>query len=310
MRGIFNPRNSAAHKLACLALYRALLRQSTRFTEEITSTTLLSLVRHRFQHDRKIESPNVICDALRKGRKAYSLLREAVEGSPTALAQLTNTLDQAAKHATELTQLRAHQNSLRSPTRPSRFSKIAHIEDHRSKYWAERIPHPIPVLDRPVPREQLPHPEKPRRVPILASAQGIPFLRYKGGAQSPKLSHVINSMYERDFKRWETVGRLYDEVGHARLEDDWDKLLYTHCGYQEAPDVLHENGTGGIQSWTEDISAAVNELQENLKTTSSKRVEVTQKMMDIVQKEKKLAEQEKAQRRTDRLETLEQEPGQ
>jgi len=307
MRGIVNPRSSAAHKLACLSLFRAFLRQSIRFADKNTSNTLLNLIRYRFHHDQWINSPSVICDALKRGRKAYSLLREAVEGSPTALAQLTSTLDRVAKHASEIADLRTHQNSLRGPTAPSKMLKIAHFEGQRSKYWAEKIPNPIPVLDRPVPREQLPSPEKPRRVPVLANSQGIPFLRYKPGAQSPQLSRILRDLYMYDFKRWETNARLHNEIEHARLEDNWDRIVQSQTGYLDAPDVLYDDGIWETKSWVEDTQTALKELQQSLNMTGSRRTDTTRRMWDIAQQEKQLAEQENAERKAVRVAEREQE---
>lgn len=307
MRGTIHPRSSAAHKLACLSLYRALLKQSLRFHDENTSNTLLTLVRHRFHCDQWINSPHVICDALKKGRRAHALLREAVGGSPTALAQLTSTLDQVAKHASQTAHLRAHQNSLRGPTSPSKRLMIAHFEGQRSKYWAEKIPNPIPVFDRPVPREQLPNPEKPRRVPTLTNTQGIPFLRYKAGAQSPHLSRILRDLYLHDFKRWEANARLLEEVDHARLEDAWDRTVQSQTGYADAPDVLHDDGTWETKGWAEDTKTVLKELQQGLKMTGTRRTETTQRMWNIVQKETQLAEQEKAERKAARLAEHEQE---
>jgi len=307
MRGFVNPRKSAAHKLACSALYRSLLRQSIRFADETTSTALVNLIRHRFHYDQSINSPTVICDTLKKGRQARTVIQAAADGSPTALAQLTSTLDQVAKHSSELADLRTHQNSLRSPTSPGKLSKIAHVQDLRSKQWAEKIPNPIPVLDRPVPQEQLPNPEKPRRVPILASSQGIPFLRYKAGAQSPKLSRILRDIYARDFKRWEAIIRLQDEIEHARLEDDWDKILCAQSGYQDTPDTLNEYERGTTKSWTEDTKVALKEMQQKHKESASRKTEMTFRMWDIVQREKELATREKAERRAKRIAERERE---
>ncbi len=187
------------------------------------------------------------------------------------------------------------------------MAKVAHVKGDRSKYWAEKVPDPIPVLDRPVPREQLPDPNKPRRVPILTHSQGIPFLRYKAGAQSPTLSRILKDLYMHDFKRWEANTRLQGEIEHAHLEDAWDRAVRLHTGYRDPHEVWHDDGKTAIKSWTEDTQVALKELQQSLKETASRRTELTHTMWNIVQKETELAQQEKAERRAKRMVEREQE---
>ena len=277
-------------------MYRNLLKQSARVSDQTKSGTLTGLIKKRFRLDRRVNSPRVICDALKQGREAFTTIRDATNGSSIAHAQLTTTLEQLTRYKQEQARLRSHQNSLRSPTRPAKLAKIAHLEKHRSKEWAEKIPNPIPIAERPVPQDRLPNPEKPRRVPILTSSQGFPFLRYKSGPQSPILSAVLKSRYQQEFRRWENVGKLQDNIEHGLAEDDWDRALHQCTGYHDDQDV----GEGGVfpaYSWAHDTQAVLHELQDTLKRAAWRKSSRADEMWEIVQKEKKLAIQEKEERK-------------
>lgn len=290
MRGIINAHRSGPHRLACLALYRGLLRQATKLPDKTSSSHVIQLVRKRFQLDRTIVSPYVIVYALEQGRKAYDTICQAANGSKKAQAEVCNTLEQITALAHEQATLRTHQNSLRRPTSAQKAAKVAHLEKHRSKFWAARIPNPIPIAQRPVAQRKLPNPEKPRRIPVLTKTGGLPFLRYKAGAQSPKLSWVLRSHMKQDARRWDNVEKLKHEVEHGKLEDAWDAEMGKSL---EEPEHL-ESG------WTSNVTPVQGQLTRKIEERTRERRWRAKKLDEIVQGEKKLALQEKQERKAKR----------
>lgn len=143
-------------------------------------------------------------------------------------------------------------------------------------------------MGRPVPRDKLPYPEKPRKVPILTTTQALPFLRYKAGPQSPKLSWALRSYYKQDFKRWSSVERLKHEFEHGKLEDQWDDEMRAHSSK-----IVGDESNG----WTSDLRPVQKELMSAIEKRIQDRKERTQRLDDIVQAEQRLALQEKEERK-------------
>jgi len=266
--------------------------------------------------------------ALSIGRKAYTLLNSAAKGSPSAVIQLSDTLNAAAQHASELHASQSHHAAVRNPPRQQKLKKIAHLEDKRSKFWAERIPNPVPILERPVPQHALPDPSKPRKVPKLMSAFNTPFLQYKSGPQSPILSRIIQQHGRRDQKKWDLEMRLREEIDHAHLEDNWDRIVFEHTRYRDAGDA-DTNDRGLVitdkdmkplfgkeaaaapllpaaKSWAEEVKVQLQDVQRSITDDSTKREAMSKKMWDIVVQERQLAEKEKLERREMRRKEREQ----
>lgn len=226
------------------------------------------------------------------GRKYLDIIRNAANGSDTASSQLQQTIAGLERYSQDLKALRVHQAQLRGPTRPSKLKKIAHLQKTTHKEWAAKIPNPIPVLNRPVPKEQLPNPDRPRRVPYLAAAHGIPFLRYKSGSQSIELSRVIRSMYAQEFGRWEHIERLKLDADHALLEDNWDGLTGQNKDHEDVNDIQ-----GRSTSWTTPIRESERQLTSVAREATNKRRDTAQRMFEIFKEEKALAMQEREDRR-------------
>lgn len=248
---------------------------------------MIELVRKRYKLDRNIVSAKVIIHTLEQGRRAYSIISAAVGGSKAAEKELCTTLEQIALLAHGQALLRTHQNSLRGPTKPSKAGKIAHLENHRSKAWATKIPNPIPISERPVPKRKLPDPAKPRRIPILTTVSTIPFLRYKAGPQSPKLSWALRSHRKQDTRRWNNIEKVDHQIEHGKLEDQWDDELRL-----QSSTVVEDEDAG----WTSNLRPVQGALMKAIQARSKERKARVQALDGIVQAEKRLALQEKQER--------------
>lgn len=276
-----------------LSLYRGLLKQSNRLTDAETASAVASHVKRRFKLDKRAQSLAVICNGLEIGRKYFDIIRDVADGSVSATAKLEATLSEVERHTQNLKTLRAHQAKLRDPTHPSKLKKIAHLQRSRTKEWAQRIPNPIPIFDRPVPKEQLPNPDQPRRVPHLTSGQGIPFLRYKSGPQSVELSRSMRSIHLQENKRWGNIERLKHEIDHALLEDNWDRLVGRITGGQDDEDVHEEDHV----SWADSTRFTDSLIRTHVNKSTNKRRENAQRMFEIMKQEKVLATEEREERK-------------
>lgn len=155
----------------------------------------------------------------------------------------------------------------------------------------------------------------------MTSTQGIPFLRYKSGPQSQKLSWALRSMYGQNTRRWTSYDRLVDEVNHGFLEDNWDVLVHGFTGVrdqQEGGDVfdgIGQKGLGpvirgrggeavvefkglrGSQSWAGEAKTEFEVLKRRLADVTAKRSRMARRMKGIVDSERMLAEREKKERK-------------
>jgi hypothetical protein len=138
-----------------------------------------------------------------------------------------------------------------------------------------------------------------RHVPILASANGIPFLRLTK-PQPPALSRVLRQKLDRRIERFHRrvlLTNYWLPIGQE--EDKWDDILRKECGFHDEheQDNGRQPGYNGdvpqrSAKWTDIIRQAIKENEatyaEELKTD---RV-IAKKMLDIVNEELRLAKLE------------------
>lgn len=148
-----------------------------------------------------------------------------------------------------------------------------------------RWPYPgaKPVLDGLPP----PPPGNYRRVPTLVNANHVPFLRLKK-PQSPFLSYIIRKKNVEREKRIDSIQALEDQLALAEDEDQWDRILLEH----------HQiSGEGNEVPWTSAVREALTNVKRVHHTNAIKRMRTAQRMFDILQEQKRLADQERLERR-------------
>ena len=212
---------------------------------------------------------------LKRGREAHALLWHAANGDQNAYEQLEVKLNALGDHAERLKLSQLQQEIVRSRPPVYKIPKIAHDNRWSDKFWAERIPDPIPISERPAPLERLPG---RRRVPKFVAANGFPFLRYKAGPQSPRLSRVLRQLLLKEQKRWTMIRKLENDAHLAKFEDDWD-----------ADDTNDGSWTGAIEYGKHQLKAAINRV-------AARKVTRSEEMYKIVRAESILAEQERIPR--------------
>lgn len=164
------------------------------------------------------------------------------------------------------------------PLPPRATTKPDHVPHLRPQ---PRLPAPypgaIPVLDRPYARIS-----GRRRVPILITANKQPMLRFKR-PQSPFLSRVIRNKIDRSDRHYRNMKELIEvRLPEAEDEDNWEKILGV------------KDERGGFGHAMQDVIR----IRQGVEAAHvEKRNAMAQKMMEIVERERELAEREKIERK-------------
>lgn len=123
----------------------------------------------------------------------------------------------------------------------------------------------------------------PRHVPILVSANGIPFLRL-GKPQPRNLSRVLRQKMAasvKNFERKVILEKYWEPI--ARLEDQWDDMVKKLNGVKKE---------GDKELWVGSVIDARKEEMTKFLDMQQKNREIAAKMQRIVDQEMKLAQKE------------------
>lgn len=131
----------------------------------------------------------------------------------------------------------------------------------------------------------------PRHVPILASANGIPFLRLKK-PQPESLSRVIRQKLDNRIKMFDHKVMLANYWKPlATYEEEWDQILEMQCGFVEEDEgsVLKRRRE---DKWQYEVSLAedANVLKYEKEMATDRKVAA--KMVKLIDEETKLAKLE------------------
>ncbi len=124
----------------------------------------------------------------------------------------------------------------------------------------------------------------------MINANHIPFLRFKK-PQPPFLSHMIRKKTNEREKRIARTQRLENLLPLAEDEDRWDDILRKTNGI-----LCNDNGS----TWASTTHEALLHVKKVHKDNSIKRMHIAQRMFEIMERERILAEQEKIIRRNQR----------
>lgn len=125
----------------------------------------------------------------------------------------------------------------------------------------------------------------PRRVPVLASANGVPFLRLTK-PQPPALSRVIRQRLDKKTKVFNTkvmLSNWYSPM--AKQEDEWDALV------NECAGRIIDGDDDGVR-WVDAVRLSERANQEAYTRDLAYDKEVTRKMQRIVDLETAMALEE------------------
>ncbi|KAJ5942312.1 hypothetical protein N7516_002480 [Penicillium verrucosum] len=275
MHKVLVPKHNGAHRFACLALYRALLRQCR---PSAANTLWLGeakpLIRQNFRKYKKLQSPSQTANALKAGYEALDLLSSSHTNQHDA-HRITTLIAQARSQKDKYAAMQRKIRLAAPPAKPLTPKKARKVKSIRfQEETNQRHPNATSILDRPRPLG-----DKKRNVPVLVNARGLPFLRYKK-PQPRNVSSVIRTKLGRRWNWIERRDRLKVELLFAKDEEEWDRVTET-----KEPSTWSEHPANAIV----DVNAKIAHFDMHSK-------ELADNMWKIVLAEKALAEEEANQK--------------
>ncbi|KAF2866706.1 hypothetical protein BDV95DRAFT_552143 [Massariosphaeria phaeospora] len=256
------PKRSTPHRVAAIALYRALLSRcvSAPLPDEDRSA-LHNAIRNKFRKNRRIQSPYQLGLSFRAGYEAVVQFDAAANGSTTSTTLLRSLISTLPRGLT------------RSP--PSR--RPPRVRSALSKQLACLPPEKALLNVRPYANVS-----GPRHVPILASANSIPFLRIKK-PQPSSLSRIIQVKLKGRIRRFHNRTVLANYwLPFATHEDRWDELI------EELGVVGQDQGRSDI-GWAYEVRRAVRAYDMTYERETAGDRKVATRMQEIVDQETVLA---------------------
>ncbi|KAL6239035.1 hypothetical protein BDW75DRAFT_236739 [Aspergillus navahoensis] len=273
MHRLVVPKKSSAHRLACLALYRALLlrcRDLQRIRPELVY--LQSHVRERFRRYKNLQSPSQTANALKAGYEALDLVDSAALGNEDNIGLVWRLLAKTQSTREQKKEFQSVLSLIRPVKQPNKKERKAEENRKFQEATAQRHPDATSILERPRPIVS-----GKRRIPVLVNASGIPFLRIKK-PQPQSLSRMIRRKVAERQKLVERRERLEPEVLFGEDEDQWDDL--TNGREQDE------------ERWSSAPRAAFDEVYRRIGEDNRRKQSLARSMWEIVLAERKLAEEE------------------
>ncbi|CZT24557.1 uncharacterized protein RCC_10282 [Ramularia collo-cygni] len=272
------PHKSGAHRIAAIALFRALLIQSRRvpLPESPTANAeLQNVVRNRFKQARHVTSYRQLKATFEAGYEAVDHLDAAVAGSTHAQQIVADLLAKAPK----------------SVKQPPRRHKAIDKKLLRRRELAERPPR-INMFDRPLPLEQL---SGERKVPVLFTANHIPILRFTKPQPSSLSGYITNRIVQRQ-KRHDRRQMLEEALVLAGEEDKWDSIVRQFAGIdaRKSRDVTITPVRESL--WRDPIVTALDVVRAALDGEKELNRIMAEKMQGVVDRETAMAEKEARER--------------
>ncbi|KAK6363658.1 hypothetical protein TWF730_001079 [Orbilia blumenaviensis] len=228
---------NVAHRAACLALYRRLLKHAQNTTSSPLLTppltppqlqqSLKSIITREFKNYRSRTPLIQIRAALTFGQKAERCLRLATASSPDPI---------------ELARLSAFLNLHRQKRSNKDDSKKPLVRLQAANITVQ--PSPKPKTTKPVPPNILQLPFDLRFKPTIIGGNTIPFVRYTGTKQSPELSGILNKKLKQKLKRDDLLESLRLEREYADAEDVFENEVWNQAGREwrkENPELSPAN---------------------------------------------------------------------
>lgn len=280
------PSQSGAHRIAAIALYRALLTQCRAVPlESAQREELQNIVRNRFKQARHSHSTQRLKISFEAGYEAIDHLDASVAGN-----------EESTRYVSELLQRAPAKTRLPPPPSHELLKALKRV--HAANEAREPAQPKISILDRPRPLEQL---SGRRHVPVLFNANHIPVLRIKK-PQPLSLSRFIRQRVLQRQNRHDRRWRLSSEKELAKHEDEWDRLVANEVRAIESRRLMQSGAGSSAMSkaheptWSSAISTAAREVQQQIDGEREKNGAMAEKMQAIVDKEKELYKAETVDR--------------
>lgn len=305
------PHKSGVHRVAAIALYRTLLAQCALapLSPEVRDD-LRNITRNRFRANRYNASEHQLKVYFEAGYEAVDHLDAAVAGNRKSTKYLKKLATEVAPEwmkkapispamrLAERTKVKG-ESSLQA-INLDLLPPVHSSQDVASLEEVEATDKPLfpgapqgSIFARPLPKSML---RGTRRVPQLISANWIPMLRM-GKPQPPALSSYITSRVKVRQNRHDRKQRLASEIEIASAEDQWDHMIHSMTP-QAQSDRKQRSPTE--PSWTDEITTALNHVEEVILAEKLKNIRVAGAMQRIVEREQALYEKEREEIRAAR----------
>ncbi|KAI8631187.1 hypothetical protein F5Y19DRAFT_23573 [Xylariaceae sp. FL1651] len=237
------PARNSRHRIACFALYRALLRLAPQISLPDDLATgwgenrnpITIHIQRAFRRNVADVSPRIVYPALSAGYRMLSVLHDAAaspssEHHTSILSFLRRRLEERKRSLVVDARNRSRPPLVPFKTgpppsapRPGTLPLLVNV-----------TPAPSPSNPDPRPEYATPHRPRPpselggsgrRQIPRIDMANDIPFLRLTK-PQPAILNRVIRQKVRKRYQRTAKVGQLQDAVlPDAQLEDEWEEEM-------------------------------------------------------------------------------------
>ncbi|CRK13673.1 hypothetical protein BN1708_010907 [Verticillium longisporum] len=220
----FVPARDSRHRHACLALYRALIREGRRIPlpadilADQSVHPIQHMIRKQFRRNKGDTGPRVVFAALTAGYKFLSLFQQAQTTSSTAHAEvLAHAKRKRLESATSRANYKPKPLQLDKPQFRSKPPPL--LTRHRDPDGSVSYTSTL----RPAPSSQL---RGRRRIPVVfVTSQGVPFLRTKK-PQPVRLECALRRQGQRRQARVTQAIELREvDTPAAKDEDNWERLV-------------------------------------------------------------------------------------
>ncbi|RPA95326.1 hypothetical protein L873DRAFT_1324867 [Choiromyces venosus 120613-1] len=276
------PTRLPAHRIACLALYRAFLSHLPHLPLEPAQTQFAEWhIRNEFKQKGTAAGIKPIRRALLYGRKGETLMRRAATGDQESITKLSEAITRLQKQREEM----LHVATLTPPTpkppppptlMPTRKRKLRLLDPNY----------------KPPPRSPIP------RLPQLIESNMFPIMRWPGQKTPVHISMLIKSKTIKKQKRMDVLELLDDWAELAREEDAFDKIIQRETGIREG---------GG--TWEQGVRDCARLVRDLMRQEDLRGVEKTKKFLKIIEEKKvirdaMIVERDKEKRRRKRQNRL------
>ncbi|KAF4976912.1 hypothetical protein FZEAL_6488 [Fusarium zealandicum] len=253
IRQPFVPARNSRHRVASLALYRALIKLGKKvpLPKDLQHTgprhPVAHLVRKRFAKNKPLTSLRLVYNAMAAGYKFLTLLTKG---------QATNNPEhsQIVQYLRKRNEASAHSRS-KKPTRPTR----KHNPPLLTKVSGPSEPIEYEPTVRPLPRSAF---VGERKVPVLGStAEGQVFLRIKK-PQPQVLSRAIGlktKLFREDI--WAVMDIEEYDLTIADQEDRWEQLVNKQLKAEGLQDQVARDEYLGSYRWSMNLAKKWYEIQ-------------------------------------------------
>ncbi|KAG0639800.1 hypothetical protein HOY80DRAFT_885834 [Tuber brumale] len=253
------PTNLPAHRVACLALYRAFLSHIPHLPLEPAQTQFAEWhIRSEFKRNQKAQGIKSVRKAFSYARKSESLVRAAATGDPESITKLSEEITKLQKKREEDLFV-----ATLSPPPPKPPPPPTIMPKRKRK---------LRLLDpnyKPPPRSSIP------RLPQLIESNMFPILRWPGQKTPLHISMTIKRKTVKKQKRFDLLELLEVWTVLAQEEDIFDDIVAREAGVRE------EGGT-----WEHGVKSTSRDVKDLIRKEDLRGVEMTKRFMEIIEQQR------------------------